>query len=117
MLVFDNLPAEHLHLVAFGGLSTVITTLGVSPAPPAPVARDLRDGWEICNFLAPLKRYAEKIELLEWMSGVARAKGDAMALYRINHELFFMRDDSRPDEEIRILPTAPTDAGQLSLFD
>lgn len=118
LLVFDNLPRERRDLVAFGGLSTVITTLGESPLPSAQIPRDIRQGWQLCELLSPQQRYAEKIEILEWMAETARVKGDARSLHSINQELFFMRDDSTPIEDLVILPTAGADAGQqLSLFD
>ncbi|MCU1330934.1 MAG: hypothetical protein JWN34_6304 [Bryobacterales bacterium] len=113
LVIFDNLTEP----IAFGGLSTVITTQGPSPVPPPPPVNELSQGWRLCDFLAPLQRYAEKIETLERMLQIAETKQDLRAIHSINQELFFMRDDARPLADFVVLPTAATDAGQLSLFD
>lgn len=124
LLIYDNLPPEHAGLVAFGGLATVITTTGPSPVRSEPdmstlpgrIAQSLRHGWVVCEYLGPLQRYAEKIEVLDMMAAVARSKDDKMGLYGINHELGFMRDEPGDDGERPILSTAPADARQLDLF-
>ena len=120
LLIYDNLAPEYLNLVAFGGLATVITTTGPSPVVSVPdmatlperLEKSLREGWEVCEFLSPLQRYAEKIEVLRMMLEVATRKG--LSDWSIRHELSFLTDDSASDG--RILPTAPTNVGQLSLF-
>ncbi len=120
LLIYDNLAPEYDELVAFGGLATVITTTGPSPVVSVPdmatlpdrLEKSLREGWEVCEFLSPLQRYAEKIEVLRMMLEVATRKG--LSDWSIQHELSFLTDDSASDG--RILRTAPTNVGQLSLF-
>lgn len=132
LLVCDGLTPDRANLVAFPGLASVITTTGQSLAPPLPdeiaavsqlpgllqsdFPNGLRLGWKICDFLSVHQRHAEKIEILEHMEAAAKQRADAMALYRIVHELAWLRDGSTPDDVIRVLPTASTEVRQLDLF-
>jgi len=120
LLIYDNLPEQHLDLVAFGGLATVITTTGPSPVNSDPdfatlperLEVGLRAGWEVCEYLDPLQRYAEKIEVLRLMLEVAQRKG--LSDWSIKHELSFMLDDNGPG--ISIPHTASAEVRQLDLF-
>ncbi len=120
LLIYDNLPEEHRDLVAFGGLATVVTTTGPSPVTSVPDFLTLPDrlevslvaGWEACEALDKMQRYAEKIEVLHAMLEVATRK--SLSDWSIKHELSFMLDENGPGTSLP--PTAAAAVRQLGLF-
>jgi hypothetical protein len=75
----------------------------------------LRLGWALVSVLKSASRFAEAVETLESMEQSARAQGDALALFRIEWEQSWLRDDSGADGTICILPTAAPETAQLEL--
>jgi len=76
----------------------------------------LRLGWALLAVLKSAGRFAESVEILAAMETEARARNDAMALFKIEWEQSWISEDSDA-WGVRILPTAGEDAAQLSLFE
>ncbi|MDE3195953.1 MAG: toll/interleukin-1 receptor domain-containing protein [Acidobacteriota bacterium] len=76
----------------------------------------LRLGWVLLAVLKDLRRFAEMVEILAAMEEAARARGDEMAIFKIEWEQSWISEESET-WGVRILPTAGEDVAQLSLFD
>jgi len=75
----------------------------------------LRLGWAMVAVLNSARRFAEAVEVLDAMGRAARQRGDEMALFRIQWEQSWLRDDEGADGGMRILPTAAPETAQLTL--
>jgi hypothetical protein len=88
-------------------LSDAIACLDVLPEPEL-----IRLGWAIVAHLKDSERYAETIELLEFL----HTRAGTASVKRIEWELSWLCDKPFQGEPDHILPTAAGDVVQLSLF-